>query len=72
MQVEFNPKDSNTFASASLDRTVKVWGLTGLLSATQWIRTSSWRVTEPGMDMEILKCPSLDQRGVNCVAYYRG
>jgi WD40 repeat protein len=27
MQVEFNPKDSNTFASASLDRTVKVWGL---------------------------------------------
>jgi coatomer subunit beta' len=27
MQVEFNPKDSNTFASASLDRTVKIWGL---------------------------------------------
>lgn len=27
MQVEFNPKDNNTFASASLDRTVKVWGL---------------------------------------------
>eukprot|EP00457_Paulinella_chromatophora_P000553 gb/GEZN01000553.1/.p1 GENE.gb/GEZN01000553.1/~~gb/GEZN01000553.1/.p1 ORF type:complete len:1253 (+),score=357.41 gb/GEZN01000553.1/:273-3761(+) len=27
MQVCFNPKDSNTFASASLDRTVKVWGL---------------------------------------------
>lgn len=27
MQVEFNPKDPNTFASASLDRTVKVWGL---------------------------------------------
>jgi len=27
MQVEFNPKDTNTFASASLDRTVKVWGL---------------------------------------------
>lgn len=27
MQVEFNPKDINTFASASLDRTVKVWGL---------------------------------------------
>jgi len=28
MQVEFNPKDSSTFASASLDRTVKVWGIT--------------------------------------------
>ncbi|XXQ38571.1 Coatomer WD associated region domain-containing protein [Plasmodiophora brassicae] len=27
MQVEFNPKDPNTFASASLDHTVKVWGL---------------------------------------------
>ena len=27
MQVTFNPKDTNTFASASLDRTVKVWGL---------------------------------------------
>lgn len=26
MQVEFNPRDPNTFASASLDRTVKVWG----------------------------------------------
>jgi hypothetical protein len=24
LQVVFNPKDSNTFASASLDRTVKV------------------------------------------------
>jgi len=27
MQVVFNPKDPNTFASASLDRTVKVWGI---------------------------------------------
>jgi coatomer subunit beta' len=27
MQVKFNPKDSNTFASASLDRSIKVWGL---------------------------------------------
>lgn len=27
MQVVFNPKDTNTFASASLDRTVKVWTL---------------------------------------------
>ncbi|KAK9829928.1 hypothetical protein WJX72_008689 [[Myrmecia] bisecta] len=27
MQVVFNPKDSNTFASASLDRTVKVWSV---------------------------------------------
>jgi len=27
MQVVFNPKDPNMFASASLDRTVRVWGL---------------------------------------------
>eukprot|EP01083_Nonionella_stella_P056987 149794_1 len=28
MQVEINPKDPNTFATASLDRTIKIWGLT--------------------------------------------
>lgn len=27
MQVVFNPKDNNTFASASLDRSIKVWQL---------------------------------------------
>lgn len=27
MMVCFNPKDANTFASASLDKTIKVWGL---------------------------------------------
>eukprot|EP00158_Paraphelidium_tribonemae_P008863 Partr_v1_DN28710_c0_g1_i2_m62035 putative coatomer protein complex, subunit beta 2 (beta prime) len=27
MSVAFNPKDSNTFASASLDKTVKVWNI---------------------------------------------
>lgn len=27
MQVAINPKDPSTFASASLDRTIKVWGL---------------------------------------------
>ena len=30
MMVAFNPKDANTFASASLDRTIKVWGLNTL------------------------------------------
>lgn len=27
MMVVFNPKDANTFASASLDKTIKVWGI---------------------------------------------
>jgi len=27
MMVRFNPKDTNTFATASLDRSIKVWGL---------------------------------------------
>ena len=27
MHVAFNPKDSNTFASASMDRTIKIWSL---------------------------------------------
>lgn len=27
MMVKFNPKDTNTFASACLDRTIRVWGL---------------------------------------------
>ena len=29
MQVAFNPKDFNSFASASLDRTIKIWGISG-------------------------------------------
>lgn len=28
MMVKINPRDTNTFASASLDRTIRVWGLT--------------------------------------------
>lgn len=27
MQIVLNPKDVNTFASASLDKTVKIWGV---------------------------------------------
>ncbi|OMJ89059.1 hypothetical protein SteCoe_8885 [Stentor coeruleus] len=33
MQIVFNPKDYTTFASASLDRTVKIWGITGTNNA---------------------------------------
>ncbi len=34
MQVVFNPKDTNTFASASLDRTVKVRSMHDVLYAS--------------------------------------
>jgi coatomer subunit beta' len=27
MQVCFNPKDQSTFASASMDRTIKIWSI---------------------------------------------
>ena len=33
MQIAFNPKDHATFASASLDRTIKIWGISGTDSA---------------------------------------
>jgi coatomer subunit beta' len=33
MQVAINPKDTNTFASASLDKTIKVWGISGSTQA---------------------------------------
>lgn len=35
MQVVFNPKDTNTFASASLDRTVKVMLTSVILGSSQ-------------------------------------
>ena len=28
MMIRVNPRDTNTFASASLDKTIKVWGIT--------------------------------------------
>lgn len=33
MQVSLNPKDLNAFATASLDSTIKVWGITGTTAA---------------------------------------
>lgn len=46
MQCVFNPKDTNTFASASLDRTVKV-GARGL-RASGSVRCSHRHVVELG------------------------
>ena len=32
MQIALNPKDYNTFATASLDKTIKIWGISGSLT----------------------------------------
>lgn len=58
MHIVFNPKDSNTFASASIDRTVKVWTLGSGLGAHS--------VTVPNYTLEA------HERGVNFVDYYPG
>ena len=44
LQVVFNPKDTNTFASASLDRTVKVCGPGRLPSRRQ----QGWQLCRQG------------------------
>ena len=32
MQVVFNPQDGNSFASASLDQTIKIWSLDSIVA----------------------------------------
>nr|XP_018896635.1 PREDICTED: coatomer subunit beta' [Bemisia tabaci] len=56
MQIVINPKDNNTFASASLDRTVKVWQLGS---------------STPNFTLEGLDGTGHD-KGINCVDYYHG
>ena len=56
MGIAINPKDGNTFATASLDATVKVWQYT-----TQARASYQCNYTLEG-----------HQRGVNCVEYYPG
>ena len=52
MMVAFNPKDANTFASASLDRTIKVWGL-GTLQP-QWHEEQAFALTSPSTLLHVL------------------
>eukprot|EP00439_Symbiodinium_sp_Y106_P043822 s176_g5.t1 len=56
MMCQWNPKDANIFASCSLDRSIKVWGVSGGAGGT-----SSCHFTLTG-----------HQRGVNCVEYSPG
>lgn len=77
MQIVINPKDNNTFASASLDHTLKVWQLgsaqpnftlEGSHSLILCLKFSVLMV-----DVTIFGCgvPG-HEKGVNCVDYYHG
>ncbi|KAJ0394406.1 hypothetical protein ATCC90586_009384 [Pythium insidiosum] len=73
MMTKFNPKDTNTFASASLDRTIKVWGLGSAhphfsLDGHERGVNCVWGLGSAHPHF------SLDghERGVNCVDYYPG
>lgn len=81
MQVTFNPKDINTFASASLDRTTKVCLFAILCSEmltathdvilfiyTSYFELQIWSLGSPDPNF------TLDghQKGVNCVDYFTG
>lgn len=59
MHLTINPKDSNTFASACLDRTVKVWTLNPSGS-------SSHSRVEPNYTLDA------HEKGVNYVEFYQG
>eukprot|EP00941_MAST-03F_sp_MAST-3F-sp1_P004205 g4205.t1 len=59
MMTRFNPKDPNYFASASLDKTVRVWSIGG---GSKHSNESA----KPNFTLEG------HEQGVNCVAYYTG
>jgi coatomer subunit beta' len=60
MHIAFNPKDSNTFASASTDKTVKVWTVQGTTAF------GSGGVAAANYTLDA------HDKGVNYVEYYHG
>lgn len=81
MQVTFNPKDTNTFASASLDRTIKVWEFSFDDLLTQFlfpllivnplllcVLGQIWNLGSPDPNFTL----DAHQKGVNCVDYFTG
>ena len=85
MQIVINPKDNNTFASASLDRTVKVWQLGSTapnFTLEGMLITDSFHCfVLPSVHFIIWQCKFTiklnpvflgHDKGVNCVDYYYG
>ena len=69
MMCKFNPKDANTFASASLDRTIKVNYYIYMSCIIYFISTLKvWGLgaQQPHFSLEG------HERGVNCLDYYPG
>tara|TARA_B100000482_G_scaffold181969_2_gene155576 strand:+ start:413 stop:856 length:444 start_codon:yes stop_codon:yes gene_type:complete len=69
MMCKFNPKDTNTFASASLDRTIKASYANVLQTRIMWFYTTQvWGLgaQQPHFSLEG------HDRGVNCLDYYPG
>ncbi|KAJ3991040.1 coatomer protein [Lentinula boryana] len=60
MNISFNPKDTNTFASACLDRTVKIWSISTISS------TSSTSSPQANFTLDA------HEKGVNYVDFYPG
>ncbi|KIK57342.1 hypothetical protein GYMLUDRAFT_46217 [Collybiopsis luxurians FD-317 M1] len=58
MNIAFNPKDTNTFASACLDRTVKIWSISTISSPN----------TSPQANFTL----DAHEKGVNYVDFYPG
>ena len=61
MAVKFNPKDSTSFASVSLDRSVKV-GVGGVGDK------QIWSISQSHCNYSLLG----HQKGINCLDYYPG
>lgn len=71
MQIAINPKDNNTFASASLDRTLKVWQLGNINSCCISFVVKTKCCVFKGSPTANFTLEG-HEKGVNCVDYYHG